>query len=66
MRAPEEQIQLYTSGDTLASGTAIFCGAFDCAGSMSYSGTFQIDLADPVLRRKPTHSYRIISLPDAR
>jgi hypothetical protein len=64
MRAPEELIRLYTGGDTLAPGTAMFCGTFAVHGEISYSGTFEMELEDPVLKRKLTHSYKIVSLPD--
>lgn len=64
MRSPEELIKLYTGGDTLAPGTAMFCGTFAVHGDISYSGTFDMELEDPVLGRKLTHGYKIVSLPD--
>jgi hypothetical protein len=64
MRSPEELIRLYTGGDKLAAGTAMFCGTFAVHGEISYSGTFEMELEDPVLGRKLTHSYNIVSLPD--
>jgi hypothetical protein len=64
MRSPEGLIRLYTGGDRLAPGTAMFCGTFAVHGGISSSGTFDMELADPVLARTITHSYRIISLPD--
>ena len=64
MRSPEELIKLYTGGDTLAPGTAMFCGTFAVHGEISYSGTFDMELEDPVLGRKLTHGYKIVSLPD--
>jgi hypothetical protein len=33
-------------------------------GGMSYSGTFDMEMEDPVLGRKLTHSYRVVELPD--
>ena len=42
----------------------MFCGTFAVHGSISSSGTFDMELEDPVLRRKLMHSYRIVSLPD--
>ena len=45
-------------------GTAMFCGTFAVHGDISYSGTFEMELEDPVLGRKLTHSYKIVSLPD--
>jgi len=64
MRSPEELIRLYTGGDRLAPGTAMFCGTFAVHGDISYSGTFDMELEDPVLGRKLTHSYKIVQLPD--
>ncbi len=58
MRSPEELIRLYTGGDALAPGTAMFCGTFAVHGGISSSGTFDMELDDPVLGRKLTHSYR--------
>ena len=64
MRSPEELIRLYTGGDKLAPGTAMFCGTFAVHGDISYSGTFDMELEDPVLGRKLAHGYEIVSLPD--
>jgi len=64
MRSPEELIGLYTGGGTLPPGTAMFCGTFAVHGGMSYSGNFEMELEDPVLGRKLTHSYRVSELPD--
>jgi len=64
MRSPEELIRLYTGGDKLASGTAMFCGTFAVHGGISYTGTFEMELDDPVLGRKLTHGYKIVQLPD--
>jgi hypothetical protein len=64
MRSPEELIRLYTGGDKLKAGTAMFCGTFAVHGEISYSGTFDMELEDPVLGRKLTHGYKIVSLPD--
>jgi hypothetical protein len=64
MRSPEELIRLYTGGEALAPGTAMFCGTFAVHGDISYSGRFDMELEDPVLGRKLTHGYKIVSLPD--
>jgi hypothetical protein len=64
MRSPEELIRLHTGGDKLAPGTGMFCGTFAVHGGISSSGTFDMELDDPVLGRKLTHSYKIIPLPD--
>ena len=64
MRAPEELIRLYTGGDTLAVGTAMFCGTLPAHGGISHSGVFEMELEDPVLGRKLTHRYSIVQLPN--
>jgi hypothetical protein len=64
MRSPEELIRLYTGGDRLAPGTGMFCGTFAVHGGIASSGIFEMELDDPVLGRKLTHSYKIVSLPD--
>ncbi len=64
MRAPEELIKLYTGGDRLPAGTAMYCGTFAVHGGISSAGTFEMELDDPVLGRKLTHGYEIVSLPD--
>ena len=64
MRSPEELIKLYTGGDRLPVGTAMFCGTFAVHGGFSYGGTFDMELEDTALNRKLTHSYRTVSLPD--
>jgi hypothetical protein len=64
MRLPEELIRLYTGGDRLPAGTAMYCGTFAVHGGFSYGGTFEMELEDPVLQRKLTHRYRTVSLPD--
>ena len=61
MRSPEELIRLYTGGDKLAPGTAMFCGTFAVHGGISSSGTFDMELDDPVLgasSRTAIGSYR--------
>jgi hypothetical protein len=64
MRAPEEFVRLYTGGDVLPNYTAMFCGTLPAHGGISYSNVFEMELDDPVLNRKLSHSYRIIQLPN--
>jgi 2-keto-4-pentenoate hydratase/2-oxohepta-3-ene-1,7-dioic acid hydratase in catechol pathway len=37
MRSPEELIKLYTGSNTLAAGTAMFCGTLPARGGVSYA-----------------------------
>ena len=64
MRSPEDLIKLYTGGDRLAPGTAMFCGTFAVHGGISFNGRFEMELEDPVLKRTLNHSYEITRLPD--
>jgi hypothetical protein len=64
MRAPEELIRLYAGRTRLAPGTAMFCGTLAVHGGITPADVFDMEIDDPVLRRKLTHSYRIVSLPE--
>jgi hypothetical protein len=63
MRPPTELFKLYCGG-LLPAGTAMFCGTLAVHGGITPSETFEMELEDPVLRRKITHSYRVKTLPD--
>ncbi len=62
MRPPEELIDLYAG--TLQAGTAMFCGTLAVHGGIAPAERFEMELEDPVLGRKLTHSYAITVLPD--
>jgi hypothetical protein len=63
MRPPTELFRLY-GGGSLPAGTAMFCGTLAVHGAITPSDAFEMELEDPVLGRKITHSYRIKTLPD--
>lgn len=63
MRAPTELFKLYCGGP-LPAGTAMFCGTLAVHGGIAPSETFEMELEDPVLGRRITHSYRVKTLPD--
>ena len=63
MRPPTELFRLYCGGP-LPAGTAMFCGTLAVHGGIASSETFEMELEDPVLGRKITHSYRVKTLPD--
>ncbi len=63
MRLPTELFRLY-GGGALPAGTAMFCGTLAVHGAITPSDAFEMELEDPVLGRKITHSYRINTLPD--
>ena len=64
MRSPEELIRLYTGKSRLKPGTAMFGGTLAVHGGIAPADAFEMELEDPVLRRKLTHAYRIIPLPE--
>jgi hypothetical protein len=59
MRSPEDLL----SRHPLKPGWAMFCGTFAARGGIRPSGAFEMELEDPVLKRKIVHSYRIRELP---
>jgi hypothetical protein len=59
MRSPEDLMGRYP----LKPGCAMFCGTLAAIGGIRPGGTFAIELADPVLKRKLWHEYRIRVLP---
>ena len=64
MRDPAELIARYTEGKGLADGTVMFCGTLAVHGGIAPAEKFEMELDDPVLHRKITHSYRVRTLPD--
>lgn len=64
MRPVPELIKLYGGDVALRNGTAMFCGTLAVHGAITPAENFAMELDDPVLRRKITHSYRVHHLPD--
>lgn len=63
MRPPPELIRLYTGGDELPRGSAMFCGTLAVHGGIAAAERFEMELEDPVLRRTLRQSYTIHTLP---
>ena len=63
-RPLNELFRLYGGGERLAAGTAMFCGTLAVHGGITPSQTFEMELDDPVLKRKIAHRYRVQTLPD--
>jgi hypothetical protein len=65
MRHPRELIDLYcaSSGALFDDGTAMFCGTLAVRDGIRWADSFEIELEDPVLKRKITHSYHCRALP---
>jgi hypothetical protein len=59
MRSPEDLLGRYP----LKANQAMFCGTFAARGGIRPSTRFEMELEDPVLRRRLTHGYAIHALP---
>ncbi len=62
MRTPEDLLRRY-GVSKLAPGAAMFCGTIGAIGGIRPAARFEMELEDPVLRRKLTHAYDIVALP---
>ncbi len=63
MRAPGDLISRYTDGaDTLAPGTVMFGGTLPAIGGIQPAERFEFELEDPVLGRRISHGYDIVTL----
>jgi hypothetical protein len=62
-RRPEDLIERYTNGGSLAVGTALFCGTIPVIGGIAGGDAFTMRLVDPGHGRTLQHSYKIDVLP---
>ncbi|MBI3710086.1 MAG: DUF2848 domain-containing protein [Proteobacteria bacterium] len=64
MRDPVELMDLYCGkGKRLPAGSAMFSGTLAAIGGIRPAASFEMELEDPVLKRKIAHRYRIVTLP---
>jgi hypothetical protein len=64
MRHPDDLISRYLgAGQRLPVGTAMFCGTCAVHGEIEGAELFEIELEDPVAKRKITHRYTTLTLP---
>jgi hypothetical protein len=63
MLHPETLISSYTDGSALNESTLMFCGTLPVSGSVRPTAQFAFEIEDPVLGRKITHGYRVVTLP---
>jgi Protein of unknown function (DUF2848) len=61
MRHPDDLIARY--GKALDAGTIMFCGTLGAKGGIRPAARFEMELDDPVLKRRMTHAYDIVDLP---
>jgi hypothetical protein len=60
---PRKLMESYSGGNSLAVGTAMFCGTLPAIGGVRWSPEFWMELEDPVARRKLVHHCVIEALP---
>jgi hypothetical protein len=65
MRHPRDLVELYQESSEVGfvPGTVMFCGTLPVQNGIRWADTFEIELEDPVLRRKITHAYACRALP---
>jgi hypothetical protein len=63
IRAPRDLIAGWRGDKRLPAGVAMFCGTLPAIGGIRASSRFDMELDDPVLGRKLSHSYTIQALP---
>ena len=64
IRPPLDLICGYTDNNPqLPTGTAMFCGTVPAIGGVRPASRFEVELEDPVLKRKIRHDYDVIALP---
>jgi Protein of unknown function (DUF2848) len=63
MLHPETLISRYTDGGGLSESTLMFCGTLPVNGGVRPTEYFAFEIEDPVLGRKITHEYRVVTLP---
>ena len=61
MRHPDDLIARY--GKALAPDTIMFCGTLGAKGGIRPVTRFEMELDDPVLKRRTTHAYDVVDLP---
>jgi hypothetical protein len=61
MRRPEDLTARY--GGPIAANTIMFCGTLGAKGGIRPAARFEMELDDPVLKRRMTHGYDVVDLP---
>ena len=63
MRHPDDLIARATGGKALAPDTIMFCGTLGAKGGIRPAARFEMELDDPVSKRRMTHGYDVVDLP---
>ena len=61
MREPVDLLTRY--GRPFVANTVVMCGTIGAKGGIRPAARFEMELEDPVLKRRMTHAYDIITLP---
>jgi hypothetical protein len=61
MRHPDDLIARY--GRALGAGTVMFCGTLGAKGGIRPGSRFEMELDDPVLKRRMIYAYDVVELP---
>jgi hypothetical protein len=62
MLAPADLLARWSEAGALDEGTLMFCGTLPAMGGVRPTGSFELALEDPVLRRKIEHRYEVLKL----
>lgn len=63
LRSPDDLMQRYSNQASLPPGTLMFGGTLGAIGGIRPAARFEMELEDPVLKRKISHAYDIEALP---
>jgi Protein of unknown function (DUF2848) len=63
MRDPRDLMRRLTGDSTLAPTTIMFCGTLGAKGGIRPASRFEMELDDPVAKRRLIHAYDVIDLP---
>lgn len=64
LRTPRDLMARYSGADAnLAPGTVMYCGTLGAIGGIRGGSVFEMELFDPILNRRLTHSYALDELP---
>jgi hypothetical protein len=61
MRDPVDLMARY--GKPFVAGTIVMCGTIGAIGGIRPAARFDMELEDPVLKRRMAHGYDVIALP---
>ena len=63
IRRPEDLIRRYAGDKGFVPDTIMMCGTLGAKGGIRPASRFEMELDDPVLKRRMTHGYDVITLP---